>query len=164
MFYSVERTLMIPKEKGLPVIGFQVTEEEESRLLRIVDRVRLRNASMTLTDVLREIVGLNPLTFVTQEDIAFLQSGKRSPSSSAEHSNHLQRKSAENPNPYEITKRLLAQGYDVDFQTVAEVLIFDTPRVSHQMKELILFEAGILPKQNQQTTDKEASSAEANDL
>jgi hypothetical protein len=164
MFYSVERTLIVPKEKGLPVIGFRVTEEEESRLLLIVDRIRTRHRLMDMTKVLREILGFDPMTFVTPEDLAFLQTGKGLLSVKAEQSEKLQRTSTENPNPYEITKRLLAQGYDVDFQTVAEVLIFDKPAVSPQVKELILFEAGRLPKKNQQTTDEEPNSAQAHDL
>jgi hypothetical protein len=164
MFYSVERTLVLCKEKGLPVIGFRVTEEEEARLLRIVDRIRTRNQLIDLSKVLREILGFDPLTCVTQEDLAFLRSGKRSLPTKAEHSEKLQRKSIENPNPYEITKRLVAQGYDVDFQTVAEVLLFDSPQISSEMKELILFEAGRLPKEDQNTSDADHHSAEAHDL
>jgi hypothetical protein len=163
MVYSVERKPRLSKEWGLPVIGLRVSEEEAAKLLTLVNRVRARNANMDLTKILREMIGLDPMTYVTQDDLALLKTGKSAPPATSDDPENPQRRSGENPNPYEITKRLIEQGYDVDFKTVAEVLILDTPGASPQIRELILFEAGRLPKEGSESNERDIPSSEAKD-
>lgn len=74
MFNNVEQ-LMTGKRK--PPIGFRLYDDEEERLNSLLAEVRLRNRSMDRSKLIREAIGFDPRTNLTDSDLLYLRTGKR---------------------------------------------------------------------------------------
>jgi hypothetical protein len=74
MLNNVEQ-IMTGKRK--PPIGFRLYDDEEERLNTLLAEVRQRNRSMDRSKLLREAIGFDPRTNLTDSDLSFLRTGKR---------------------------------------------------------------------------------------
>ncbi|MBI3650712.1 MAG: hypothetical protein HY231_06655 [Acidobacteria bacterium] len=145
----------------MPILGVSVSEAEQTKLLELLARIRVRTTAVEMSQVLRELLGFDPLKVVTPEDLAALSLAQPVVTATTHTNNELPNELAETANLYEITKKLQAEGYEIEFQTVVEVLLLDAPGVAPEIRERIVFEAGRLLKPADPTAAQEGKTPES---
>lgn len=74
--YTVSNTNDMAENKDNR-LAIRVRDEEKARLLEVLEDVKGRNPHMDLTKLLRELIGLDPPNFVTQQNRDYLSGKKR---------------------------------------------------------------------------------------
>jgi hypothetical protein len=128
MLNNVEQ-FMTGKRK--PPIGFRLYDDEEERLNTLLAEVKQRNRSMDRSKLLREAIGFDPRSNLTDADLAYLQTGRRS---NAQPNNVVLIKS-----PYNYG--IIADTTGIADHIVIKVLAGDTEGIDPQVVERIRIEA-----------------------